>query len=454
MTRRRRQLLNTAEDQRDTRDLDNIAHFEPRRETVGELLRRTREIRGSELEEVATRLRIRPGYLRAIEAGRFQDLPGSTYAVGFVRTYADHLGLDSDEVVRRFRDEVAELNNQTQLIFPVVAAEGKIPRGAILLVSAVLGAIAYGGWYYLSERQQSPLDLIPELPGQLRTLISGEGTPPAVGDPAPSSATIDGQASVAPPAQIEPVQQQPAAQQQAAAPALPDAQVTTIPAELATEAPSLPATAEAPAASTQMPADASADAVADPDTAPSAAETAGDPTSLPVAPEPQIAAVPSPSVPAPDLPPAGTAPQAAPTLDASGLPTVAAPLAPSTATIPGVTPAPEGATLPPVADGQVFGAADAPSRIVLVARLESWVQVTDPETNALLTRVLRAGDRYYVPDEAGLSLATGNAGGLDIWVDGRKLPPLGPVGVVRRGIALDPERLVDGTATSGGPSVP
>jgi cytoskeleton protein RodZ len=137
---------------------------------------------------------------------------------------------------------------------------------------------------------------------------------------------------------------------------------------------------------------------------------------------------------------------AEPGLDSSGLPTVAAPSAPSPSTIPGISAPSETASLPPVGDGQVYGVAEDGSRVVLVARLESWIQVTDPETNALLTRVLRAGDRYYVPDQGGLTLATGNAGGLDIWVDGRKAPALGPVGVVRRGIALDPQRLENGTA--------
>jgi len=142
---------------------------------------------------------------------------------------------------------------------------------------------------------------------------------------------------------------------------------------------------------------------------------------------------------------------AAPTLDSSGLPAVAAP---ATGGAPGAQiAAAEGATLPPIAEGEVLGAIDGPSRIVLVARLESWVQVVDPEKKELLNRVLRAGDRYYVPDSPGLTLATGNAGGLDIWVDGRKLPALGPVGVVRRGIALDPQRLQDGTAAQATPGL-
>ncbi len=186
--------------------------------------------------------------------------------------------------------------------------------------------------------------------------------------------------------------------------------------------------------------------------APEAAQPAADPatggaTPAPAAPDAsQAAAV--PAAPAPAEPAADPAPPsiAAPDLDASGLPTVAAPAAPSSATVPGISAASDAAALPPVAEGEVFGATEGGARVVLVARLESWIQVTDPETNALLTRVLRAGDRYYVPPEADLTLATGNAGGLDVWVDGRKAPALGPVGVVRRGITLDAARLQSGTA--------
>ena len=63
-------------------------------------------------------------------------------------------------------------------------------------------------------------------------------------------------------------------------------------------------------------------------------------------------------------------------------------------------------------------------------------------------RILRPGDVYNVPNRAGLQLSTGNAGALDIRVDGRSIPPIGRPGFVRRDVALTPERLLAG----GGPA--
>ncbi len=76
--------------------------LEPR-ESVSDILLRAREEYGQDLRSVSDSLRTRYTYLLAIEEGRFNDLPGATYAVGFVRTYADYLGLDSEEIVRRFK---------------------------------------------------------------------------------------------------------------------------------------------------------------------------------------------------------------------------------------------------------------------------------------------------------------------------------------------------------------
>jgi cytoskeleton protein RodZ len=126
-------------------------------------------------------------------------------------------------------------------------------------------------------------------------------------------------------------------------------------------------------------------------------------------------------------------------------PSVALPTAPSA-----IPAAPSGGTTVAAIDGRtprVYGGDNAQSRITLHATLDSWVQVRDGEGDLLLTRVLRPGDSYRVPDQSGLTLVTGNAGGLRIQVDGTNLAPIGRVGMVRRNIALDPQRLVDGTAT-------
>src|SRR3546814_10325935 len=65
-------------------------------QAIGELLRARREELGQDLRDVSHMLRIRYPYLEAIEGGRVGELPGPTYAVGFVRAYADYLGLERD----------------------------------------------------------------------------------------------------------------------------------------------------------------------------------------------------------------------------------------------------------------------------------------------------------------------------------------------------------------------
>ncbi len=95
---------------------------------------------------------------------------------------------------------------------------------------------------------------------------------------------------------------------------------------------------------------------------------------------------------------------------------------------------------------RVYGESNLGTRVILRAVQDSWVQVRDRQDALLLTRVLRNGDTYYVPSQDGLTLLTGNAGGIVIEVDGVAVAPIGPIGAVRRQIALDPARLLDGTA--------
>src|SRR5262249_2746727 len=97
--------------------------------TAGEVLRQRREELGLGLGDIAAALKIKPAYLAALEAGRPDRLPRPTYAAGFVRAYGGHLGLDGDEVLRRFKKESSGLDARPDLSFPMPLGERSIPGG-------------------------------------------------------------------------------------------------------------------------------------------------------------------------------------------------------------------------------------------------------------------------------------------------------------------------------------
>mgnify|MGYP000170763860 FL=1 len=92
---------------------------------------------------------------------------------------------------------------------------------------------------------------------------------------------------------------------------------------------------------------------------------------------------------------------------------------------------------------------DGPSRITVRAKSNSWIQVRDEIADRLLfTRLLREGQEYQVPNRDGLRLMTGNAGALELLVDGKAVPAIGDVGEVRRNVELDVVKLQNGSAVS------
>lgn len=159
---------------------------QPSATRVGADLRAARENIGWTLPSVAAHLRIRLPYLEAIEDGRIGDLPGNAYALGFVRTYAGALGLDQDEIARRFRIEAAQVNRKTELSFPAPVPERGVPTGAMMLLGLVLVVGAYATWYKLSSDGPStePVRAVPE---RLAELVPPP-PPPAPPSAAPSAA--------------------------------------------------------------------------------------------------------------------------------------------------------------------------------------------------------------------------------------------------------------------------
>ncbi|MFC5532524.1 helix-turn-helix domain-containing protein [Cohnella yongneupensis] len=73
---------------------------------LGALLRKAREQRGYSLDDIQEFTKIRKRYLEAIETGDYKVLPGSFYVRAFVKTYAETVGLDAEEVLRLYQKEL------------------------------------------------------------------------------------------------------------------------------------------------------------------------------------------------------------------------------------------------------------------------------------------------------------------------------------------------------------
>ncbi|HYH17047.1 MAG TPA: helix-turn-helix domain-containing protein [Azospirillum sp.] len=416
---------------------------EPAPESVATVLRDARLRLGVELRDAAAMLRIRYPYLEAIEHGRYGELPGTAYATGFLRSYAEFLGLDQEEILRRYKDEVAGRVGKQELYFPTPVSEGRVPGGGLLFATVLLGSMVYGGWYYLSATDRSMVDLVPALPDRFVSLLDNlpwntPVTPPA---PATDGMAADSVAAVPDATSVPP----PPAALPAAPPAAPmvTAQAPVVPAPASAVPPPAPAAGGASGAATP----------------PAAAPTVTPP---PVAPPP-VVMVPPPTAPIPPRSPvpapvpAQAQPQPAPASPAQAAPQQAASLPPAeddeadmstqeptllkpdSAVLQQAT-APQPAvptTDKPVTEGKVYGNQNPAARVQIRAVQDSWVQIREPNGEKVLERVLKAGDVFRAPDKAGLRLRTGNAGGLVMIVDGVESKPLGSTGQVLRDVPLD-----------------
>lgn len=252
---------------------------------VGDILRKTRAYYNLSIEDVEGALRIRASQLTALEEGQIEKLPGRVYAIGFVRAYAEFLGLDGDKMVYLFKSQLGGNKPRPELNFPVAASESKLPNLYILLASFA-GLVLVVGIYLAMGQTKQPRQEIPEVPVAMKQEAAIPYGPP---EPPADMAMSDPEADV-------------------------------------------------------------------------------------------------------------TAPR---------------------------------------------------NRVVINVTGNSWVEIRNSKGKAILSRILKKGDSYLVPDEEGLIMDTGNIGALEFTVDGKVLEPLGEPGDVRRGISLAPSSLAPPPTSPG-----
>lgn len=144
-------------------------------QNVGELLRNTRLKKGKTLGDVSKDLCIRKFYLEAIENLSSKDLPPIPYGLGFVRSYAEYLGLNSPRIVQAYRQVVyAEQENDEDISneenAPAVEYAGPNLRhviiglvGILLIFAVWRGVSSYNQEKRLSEEKEIVQnDVVPE----------------------------------------------------------------------------------------------------------------------------------------------------------------------------------------------------------------------------------------------------------------------------------------------------
>lgn len=107
-------------------------------QTVGQQISQERRLRQLSLEELALTTRIPLQTLRCMEEDRFDALPGDVFARGFLRSYADAIGIDANEVVERFdshRDRKDPVSLQN---LPAVKAPRRQTRFGLAIAMAML----------------------------------------------------------------------------------------------------------------------------------------------------------------------------------------------------------------------------------------------------------------------------------------------------------------------------
>jgi len=187
-------------------------------ESVGQDLRAARLRRGDEIASVSRALKIRKDHLEALENDRLEDLPGKTYAIGFVRSYARHLGLDSAQYVERYKQDISgRAEEQSREPAPIHQDEGRrLPQGWRIIAGVVVLALGWGAWHLFAGGGESNQAVPPApilnppkpaaapkpapviAPAQIATPSpAADGAPPAINAAGPAPAGQ--QASATPP---------------------------------------------------------------------------------------------------------------------------------------------------------------------------------------------------------------------------------------------------------------
>jgi len=126
--------------------------------TVGSRLLQARRKKDLSIDQVEEATKVRAKYLHAIESGNWNEFPSRIYVYGFVKRYAEFLGLDSNKILEDFRTEFGSnrinflAKKSTRLIDQIIIT----PRFLVVTFVVLVFAFLVGYIFFSAEKVARP----------------------------------------------------------------------------------------------------------------------------------------------------------------------------------------------------------------------------------------------------------------------------------------------------------
>jgi cytoskeleton protein RodZ len=147
--------------------------------TIGARLKAAREARGQSLDEIATKTRVPIRHLHAIENGEWEALPAITYSVGFVRSYANVVGLNGAQMGQELREQLGGGQTYAGGAPYEPADPARVPPRSLAIGAALLALLLAVG--YLIWRSSAV-----DEPDMLEQATAEQPVPVATATPVPA----------------------------------------------------------------------------------------------------------------------------------------------------------------------------------------------------------------------------------------------------------------------------
>ena len=148
-------------------------------ESIGEKFKKRREEKGLFVEQIARDTNISKKYIDAIENEDFSEMPGEAYLIGFLRSYAEYLDIDPEEVISIYKNTKIQEQPIPEELIPGKKGFLSVPVIAVIL-SAVVIAAGAAGFLLLGSGGEKSVEMVEaESSEEKEIIVSDSGTPAA-----------------------------------------------------------------------------------------------------------------------------------------------------------------------------------------------------------------------------------------------------------------------------------